>query len=82
MHSLVPGKRLLFPGVPDKAGHKAVDLSPPLQGATDSFLIRKPFYFSYGVVGTVQCSGNLSDVVSKALEPQDFAIIYRDHRPL
>gem|GEM_PF-6266210 len=47
----------------------------------DPFLIRKPFYFSYGVAGTVQRSGDLSDVVSKALEPQDFAIIYHDHRP-
>ena len=35
----------------------------------------------YGVAGAVQRSGDLSDVVSKALESQDFAIIYHDHRP-
>ena len=51
------------------------------KGPPYPFLIRKPFYFSYGVAGTVQSSGDLSDVVSKALEPQDFAIIYHDHRP-
>ena len=35
-YSPVPDKRLLFPAVLDKAGHKAVDLSSPLQGATVS----------------------------------------------
>ena len=34
-HSPVPDKHLLFPVVPDKAGHKAVDLLPPLQAATE-----------------------------------------------
>ena len=41
----------------------------------DPFLVRKPFYFPYGVAGAAQCSGDLSNVVSKALDPQDFAII-------
>lgn len=80
-HSPVPDKHLLFPVVLDKAEHKAVDLLLSLQAAPDSFLICKPFHFSYGVAGAAQRSGDLCDVVPKALEPQDFAIIYHDHRP-
>ena len=44
-------------------------------------LINKSFYFPYGVSGAAQWSGDLDDDVSKALEPQNFAIIYHDHRP-
>ena len=47
----------------------------------DSFFICKMFHFSYSVAGAVQRSGDLCDVVSKAMEPEDFAIIYHDHRP-